>query len=218
MSMVFRRKRSLTIAQLTHAWGYELAKEGGEDPGQCEEALRHVVLEDMVNGHLDDAGPPWDGRRLGVACITADNRHGFIEGRYFLDLIRTEPSRSWVWHNVVVTKEAALDFARRHALLPPTWWREDAVLSTTTGAGLGTASRPSVPTAETRPRGRRPEKRTHVEEAMRRDIQQGQQTLEGLKNMPEKTLAATYGFSRETARKALTAVKSEMSSGSQSQL
>jgi DNA-binding GntR family transcriptional regulator len=53
---------------------------------------------------------------------------------------------------------------------------------------------------------------------MRRDIQQGQQTLEGLKNMPEKTLAATYGFSRETARKALTAVKSEMSSGSQSQL
>ena len=53
-----------------------------------------------------------------------------------------------------------------------------------------------------RPRGRRPEKLEKVAEAMRQGIQNGQRSVEDLDRMREKDLAATYGVSRDTARKA----------------
>jgi hypothetical protein len=218
MPIVFRTREYLTIAQLTHAWGCELAKEHREDPVQSVANLEHILLEDIVNGRLDDAGPSRDGRRLGMAWITADNKAGFIEGRFFLPLIGTELTRNSVRNNVIVMKEAALDFARRRKLSPPTWWREEGGVSpgaTTAGVDLNTASPPPISIAEARQRGRRPEKRARVEAAMKRDIQEGRQTLEGLKSMPQKVLAATYSVSRETARKSLTAVESEMSPGNQ---
>ena len=51
-------------------------------------------------------------------------------------------------------------------------------------------------------RGRKPTKLEQVKEAMRRDFLQGNQ----LQNMREKELAAKYGVSRDTARKARDAV------------
>ena len=48
----------MTIAQLTGAWSSELA-EGGEDPKQCEQNLVHILMEDILNGRLDDSGRLW---------------------------------------------------------------------------------------------------------------------------------------------------------------
>ena len=109
----------MTIAQLTGAWSSELA-EGGEDPKQCEQNLVHLLMEDIVNGRLDNSGPLVDGRRLGLRGVTPENKAAFIEGPQLLDLIRTK--EPWLLHYVVVMKEAVLDFAQRHQLppLPPT--------------------------------------------------------------------------------------------------
>jgi hypothetical protein len=115
-------------------------------------------------------------------------------------------------------KAAVLDFACRHKLSPPTWWREDSGVSsgaTITGVDLGTTSPPSTRAAEARPRGRRPEKLEQVKAAMKRDIQEGRHTIEDLKSMRQKVLAARYDVSRETAVKARAAVESEMSAGNQ---
>jgi hypothetical protein len=122
MSELFRTKESLTIAQLADAWSSELAV-SGEDPKQCERRLEHILLEDILNGRLDDSGPLRDDdRRLGLRLITPAYNAGFIEGPQLLDLIRVDKTR--VLHNVLVMKEAALDFARRRQLPSPSWWAE----------------------------------------------------------------------------------------------
>jgi hypothetical protein len=54
-------------------------------------------------------------------------------------------------------------------------------------------------------RGRKPTKLEQVKQAMRRDLSQGSE----LQNMREKELAAKYGVSRDTARKARDAVRAE---------
>jgi hypothetical protein len=114
----------LTIAQLTGAWGSELAK-GGEDPKQYEHHLVHILLEDIVNGRLDDSGPPrGDGQRLGLRLITPEYKPDFIEGRQLLECVQNDQSR--VLHNVVIMKEAVLDFAKRRELRPPSWWVDSA--------------------------------------------------------------------------------------------
>jgi hypothetical protein len=129
VSEFFRTKEWLTIAQLTGAWSSELAK-GGEDPKQCEQNLIHILLEDIINGRLDDSGPPRDnGQRLGLRLITPEYKPGFIEGPQLLECIQNDPSR--VLHNVVIMKEAVLDFAKRRELRPPSWWVDSASTSTT---------------------------------------------------------------------------------------
>ena len=55
-------------------------------------------------------------------------------------------------------------------------------------------------------RGRKPTKLEQVKQAMRRDLSQGSE----LRNMREKELAAKYGVSRDTARKARNAVVSKI--------
>jgi len=113
----------MTIAQLTGAWSSELA-EGGEDPKQCEQNLVHLMMEDIVNGRLDNSGPLVDGRRLGLRGVTPENKAAFIEGPQLLDLIRTK--EPWLLHYVVVMKEAVLDFAQRHQLPSPSWWTDSS--------------------------------------------------------------------------------------------
>ena len=121
MSKLFRTKEHLTIAQLTPAWSVELA-EVGEDPSRCKQNLAHILMEDIINGRLDNSGPLLEGRRLGVALITPEHKAGFIEGHQLRDLFRT--GQDWVPHYVVIMKEAVLDFARRHRLHPPSWWTD----------------------------------------------------------------------------------------------
>jgi len=49
---------------------------------------------------------------------------------------------------------------------------------------------------------------------MRRDIREGRQTAATLNAMLEKNLVSSYGFSRDTARKARNAVLSEIGENS----
>jgi len=123
MSILFRSQKCLTIFQLTRAWGLELAKGGGE-PEQLVHDLTHILMQDIVNGHLDDSGPLWEGRRSGVGCITPDYKVGLIEGHHLLGLAKSELTRNWALHNVLVMKEAVLDFASRREIPPPSWWTD----------------------------------------------------------------------------------------------
>jgi DNA-binding GntR family transcriptional regulator len=68
------------------------------------------------------------------------------------------------------------------------------------------ASKSPVEAGLWRPRGAKPKKLEQVKEAMRNDIRQGRRTVAELSNMREKVLAAEYGVSRDTARKACKAV------------
>jgi hypothetical protein len=121
MSKLFRTKEALTLAQLARAWGSELV-ESGRDPKQCEHDLIHLLQEDIINGRLDDSGPLCNGARLGLRCIRPDNKAGFVEGRQLLQLLG--PGKAWVLDYILIMKEAVLDFAKRHELVPPSWWAE----------------------------------------------------------------------------------------------
>jgi hypothetical protein len=123
VSKLFHTRGWLTIAQLTRAWSSELA-EGGEDSKQCERNLVHVLIEDILNGRLDDSGPLRDGLRLGVRWITPESKARFIEGRQLLDPFRAD--RATALDSTLVMKEAVLDFAQRHQLPPPSWWVDSA--------------------------------------------------------------------------------------------
>jgi len=65
MSKLFRTKDHLTLAQLARAWSSELL-EPGEDPTRWERELIHILQEDILNGRLDNSGPPRNGCRLGL--------------------------------------------------------------------------------------------------------------------------------------------------------
>jgi len=122
VSKLFRTKEGMTIAQLTGVWSSELA-EGGEDAKQYEQNLVHILIEDILNGRLDGSGPLRDdGQRLGVRLITPEHKAGFIKGPQLHELIHIDRSR--VLRNVLVMKEAVLDFAQRHHLPSPSWWAD----------------------------------------------------------------------------------------------
>jgi hypothetical protein len=119
-------------------------------------------------------------------------------------------------HRILIMKEAVLDFAQRREIPPPSWWTDRTSVSTdagvtTNGAHSIAASPTAAPTYSARRLGRRPKKLDQVKEAMREHIRLGQKTADSLRDMLEKELAAGYGVSRETARKARDAVLSEIS-------
>ena len=110
---------------------------------------------------------------------------------------------------------AVLDFAKRRELPPPSWWTDDTDMPADAGVTVKeahsvAASPTPARTQLARPRGRKPKKLARVKEAMMEDIRRGRQSPNGLKNMLEKDLVASYGVSRDTARKARDAVLSEM--------
>src|SRR5262249_16221530 len=80
--------------------------------------------EDILNGRLDNSGPPRDGRRLGLRCIGPDN----VEGPQLLEYFESGPR---LLHHVIAMKEAVLDFAARHELPPPSWWVQPLSTPTT---------------------------------------------------------------------------------------
>jgi hypothetical protein len=213
VSILFRTKRWLTIAQLIPAWAAELP-DAHRDPDHIARDLAHCLLEDMINGRLDGAGPVADGRRLGLRLITPEGTAGFIEGHHVRELnavANTPEWRSFLWNRVVVLKEAVLDFAARYQLPSPSWWANASGATDERQAiGPNQSSRVSKPEVAARRRGRKPKKLEQVKEAMKTDLRRGRYTMAQLQESTEKKLAATYGVSRDTARKALSAVVSEI--------
>jgi len=63
--------------------------------------------------------------------------------------------------------------------------------------------------SEDRPRGPKPKKFDQTRQAMKHDIRERRLTVTKLRGMPEKAMAERYGVSRDTARKARSAVLSE---------
>jgi len=209
--IVFRTKEWLSLPQLVDAWGSELAKVG-EEPNRSQKALEHVLLEDIINGRLDHGGPLHDGRKRGLYLEFGGRPH-FVDG-HEIQTLMGDPSFSS--HRILIMKEAVLDFAQRREIPPPSWWTDRTSVSTdagvtTNGAHSIAASPTAAPTYSARRLGRRPKKLDQVKEAMREHIRLGQKTADSLRDMLEKELAAGYGVSRETARKARDAVLSEIS-------
>jgi hypothetical protein len=213
MSILFRTKEWLTVAQLARAWSFELGRD--QPAEQIERNLVHALFEDIVNGRLDDLGPPVQGRRLGLRLITPECRAGFIVGADIRDLI-AGGDISRLSHRIVVMKEAALDFARRRDLTVPSWWTVE--WSKLQNSGLGESCAESVfsssDSAISKRRGRLPKKRNLTKAAMKKDVQDGRLTSMELTNMLEKELSFRYGVGRETARQARQAVLAEMSESS----
>jgi hypothetical protein len=214
MSILFRTKRWLSVTQLTRAWTAEIL--GAEqDPQQFEQELVHLLLEDIVNNRLDDAGPLAEGRRLGLRLITPEGRAGFLEGNQVRELLPAGDALTFLLDQIVVMKEAALDFARRHELPPPSWWTDALAGSPKPANHLALDHAIPIPTAASenpaevglrRKRGRKPIKFERAKEAMRNDIRHGRRTEADLNKMLEKELVAEYRVGRETARKARNAV------------
>jgi hypothetical protein len=150
MSKLFRMKQGLILAQLTRAWSSELV-ESGSDPQQCEQDLINVLLEDILNGRLDNSGPPRDGGRLGLRCIGPDNRPHLVEGPQLLEYLESGPR---LLHHVIAMKEAVLDFAARHELPPPSWWAQP--LSTPTDVPATSRHGANTTAVASRPLGKQP--------------------------------------------------------------
>jgi hypothetical protein len=155
------------------AWGSELAKVG-EEPNRSQNALQHVLLEDIINGRLDHTGPLQDGRKLGLH-LEFGGRAYFAEGHEIRTLM-ADPSFSL--HRILIMKEAVLDFAKRREIPPPSWWTDGTSVSTDAGVTTrGTHSIAASPipalTHSARPRGRRSKKLDQVKEAMSRQLIHG---------------------------------------------
>ena len=215
MSILFHTKGWLTLYQLARAWAAELPG-ADRDPKVSEQNLAQLLLEDVVNGRLDDAGPPVEGQRLGLRFVTPDLRAGFVEGRQILDILRSGGDAEFLAHRIVVMKEAALAFAQRHNLPPPSWWQNgttalpasDDIIGTA-ASNSATAIEKSAKEAQPQSRGRKPKKLNRTKEAMRDDIQKGRLTPPRLEEMTEMELSAKYVVCREIVRKARNAVLPE---------
>jgi hypothetical protein len=112
------------------------------------------LLEDIVNGRLDNSGPLREGRRLGLRLIKDEWSAGFIEGRQLLDPIRNQ--YSWVLTHVALMKEAVLDFAQRHQLPSPSWWEGSAGTSALLPKNATSNMEVNVAAAASAPRGKQP--------------------------------------------------------------
>jgi hypothetical protein len=188
VSILLRAEEGLTIAQLAHAWAPELPGAEGDTP-RCEQELVRLLLQDTLNGRFDKAGPRRDGQRSGLRLIMPNNRPYFLKGDEAKGLISAGGNVPYLLTQILVMREAALDFACRRQLPPPSWWTDKTEAS-------AVPAHPKAP---------------HEPTTMRDDIQEGRLMLAELKVMGEKSLSHKYKVSRDTARKARQAVLSELS-------
>jgi len=113
-----------------------------------------------------------------------------------------------------VHRDQFVSLLTEHSLELPKFWRPAAGIPKEAempkeDAGARVAKTLHRPGSNARKRGPKPIKLEQVKEAMRRDLQKGM-TLDHLSSMPEKVLAEEYQVSRDTARKARSALRSEI--------
>jgi hypothetical protein len=73
------------------------------DSDRVERDLGHSLLEDMINGRLDNTGPSVGGRQLGLRLITPENRSGFLEGHQVLELTVDGSLPVKICHRIMVS-------------------------------------------------------------------------------------------------------------------
>ena len=101
----------LTVSQLVPAWAKELA-DASTGVYEIQDKLWYQLEKDVINGLLDDR----NGSHLGLRTIAPGGQPIYIEGWRLYGLFRT------IGEDILLSKEAVLDFARRHKLRPPSWW------------------------------------------------------------------------------------------------
>jgi hypothetical protein len=111
---IVNRPKWLTISELLPAWAKELAADARTSVYEFEDKLSYHLEKDIINGFLDD--PLRNGSRLGLRVIGPGGYPMSIEGRQLYGLFRTM--------DVLPSKEAILEFARRHKVRPPSWWAD----------------------------------------------------------------------------------------------
>ena len=178
---------------------------------------RNTALNTVLDGNdfqiptaIDPADLDWEMSRPLKPWLV---RRGAFEPSGFWELAWIKLSRSDVTNVLCAAKEP------QHAASserPATINSRPALASQEMPVGSGSRSTagPRKPGAvgSERPRGPRPQKFEQARDAMRNDIQQKRCTAAQLENMLEKDLSATYGVSRDTARKARDAVLLEWKS------
>ena len=78
--------------------------------------LWYHLEKDVINGLLDY--PLRNGSRLGLRVIAPGGQPAYIEGWQLRGLFRTMAD------TILLSKEAKLDFARRHGLRSPSRWSD----------------------------------------------------------------------------------------------
>ena len=163
------------------------------------------IPTEIKSEHLD-----WERSRPVKPWIV---RRGKFAIPGYWDLAWIELSRTDVTNVLCVAREQDESTQLASSETPATSTIRPALESTEmpTGPDPGSAAGPRNPGAarSARHRGPRPKKREQARDAMRSDIQRGRRTVAELESMLEKNLSANYGVSRDTARKARTAVLSE---------
>jgi hypothetical protein len=142
-----------------------------------------------------------------------------------LEALAEKPSRKYYRDRTIqfltmkIDRDQFVRLLTAHGLDLPKFWRppiseppeleKEAHISTGCKPPGEDQSGPGA--SKVRRRGRKPTKFERVKEAMRRDIREGQRTMASLDALLEKDLVDAYGgFSRDTMRKARTAVLSEI--------
>jgi hypothetical protein len=132
----------------------------------------------------------------------------------YWDLAWIEVCRADVTKVLCVAKEQDENTQHAASETPATRRRPPALESQEmpVGSGRRSTAGPRKPAGPARRRGARPQKFEQTKESMRNDLQHEGLTVAQLENMLEKNLATKYGVSRDTARKARSAVLSELNS------
>jgi hypothetical protein len=112
----------IVLAELVPAWANELA-DASHSPGQLEHDLWQCLHEDGAIGFLDYSGPLKIGRRWGLCVVDYNGEFRYVSGRLLLGRVPFPFRRSG--HRILLAKKATLDFARRHRLPPPSWWKRE---------------------------------------------------------------------------------------------
>jgi len=105
----------LTVSQLVPAWAKELA-DASTGVYEIQDKLWYHLEKDVIAGLLDD--PLRNGSHLGLRAIAPGGQPTYIEGWRLHGLFRT------MGEVILLSKEAVLDFVRRHKLRPPSWWAD----------------------------------------------------------------------------------------------
>jgi len=133
---IVNRPKWLTVSELVPAWAKELA-DARTSGYEFEDKLSYHLEKDVINGFLDD--PLRNGSRLGLRVIGPGGQPMYIEGRQLYGLFRT------MERDILLSKEALLEFARRHKVRPPSWC--DASKGEIQPSRLPGQLKPSAPTA-----------------------------------------------------------------------
>ncbi|MEJ0068332.1 MAG: hypothetical protein WDO24_05940 [Pseudomonadota bacterium] len=123
--------------------------------------MRALLLADIGDGHLDNAGPLFQGRRFALR-LTSENPEGgktadLIPGRKVIELFawlrergdESPASAAMLRRSILVMKVAVLDFAFRHELPSPSWW-DGADSQFQSSINLGPATTAAIPDAPIR--------------------------------------------------------------------